>query len=266
MSLIKLSLIFAGILLLLAVAGAVGFTLVSNGHKSKIIELQNEVAKRDVTIEVQKDVYTKLALQTNSMKELLDSTDAELLRLNSELRDRKAEVLAAQKLTIKWKKDFEALVVAIQTEQDGVTPDAPTRKKVSFSKDFGYILAEGYTLTDPPEAFVRVKQNRPLRLSVVMTQDPDRSWRGYATSSEEDMLVEIGVSAVNPQLLDPKWYEKISLHGDIGIGNGVLLGLGASYKIGKFTVGPSVWGTMGLELQPKAYVGITMGVSPFERN
>ncbi len=261
---LRLSLIFVGVLLLLAVAGALVFTSISNSHKKEIIALQNEVAKRDVTIEVQKNVYAKLAIQTDMMGRFLGMADEQNQALAKEIKDRKAEILTAQTLVIKWKKAYEALVVATETEV--TTPEGVVRTKIEFKKDFGYLIAEGHTLTNPPEALVRVKQGRPFRLSVIMTQEPDKSWRGYATSNEDNFSIEAEVFAVDPTMLEPKWYEKIGLHADLAAGSGVLVGIGASYKIGKFTVGPSVWGAMNWDIQPKGYVGVSMGFNPFQRN
>jgi hypothetical protein len=257
-------LIGSGVIFLLSVMAAVIATGVAKAHKAEIVALQNEIAKRDQTIEVQKGVYTKLALTSARLELLLTGSVQENERLIAELKDRKAQLLTAQSVSVQWKKAYEALVKANQTEE--TTPEGVVRKKVEFQKDFGYIIAEGHTLTDPPEAFIRVKQGRPLRLSVIMTQEPDKSWRAYATSSEENIGVSIDIAAVNPHLLDSKWYEKIGLHADVGIGTGGLVGLGASYKIGKFTVGPSVWGSMGLDFAPKGYVGVTMGWNPFQKD
>lgn len=257
---IKNVLIIVGSLLVLAIVGATSFTLASNAASKKITNLQNEIARRDTTIEVQKNVYTKLAMNMQNVMSTLDMTIAENKRLDEELRKRKAEVLSAQTLTVQWKKAYEAAIKGNQTEE------IPGRKKIEFEKDFGYIVVKGHTITDPPEAFIRVSQGRALRLSLVLTQEHDRSWRSYVTSSEENIAVDISISAVNPRMLDPKWYEKIGLHADIGLGSGFLVGVGASYKIGKFTVGPTVWGAMNWDLSPKGYVGLTFGWNPFQRD
>ncbi len=264
MSPIKLSFIFAGVLLLLAISVAIGFTLVSNAHKKELVELQNTIASRDVTIEIQKNVYTELAIKSEATLQIALEFAEQNQALVAEIKTRKAEVLTAQNLVIKWKKAYEALVVATQTEE--TTPEGVVRKKVEFIKDFGPFIVKGHTLTDPPEALLNVNQGRPLKLSVVMTQEKDKSWRGYATSSEDNMAVDIAVSAVNPDMLNPKWYEKIGLQGSIAAGSGLLVGVGASYKIGNFNVGPGVWGAMNWDLQPKGYVGVNLGWNPFGRN
>lgn len=264
MSIFKLSLIFAGILLLIGVGAAVIYTVLDNSHKQEIISLKNEIAKRDVTIEVQKDVYTKLSMSNNDLKTALDQTDKENQALLNELHDRKAEILTAQTLIVKWKKAYEAEVAGHQTEV--TTPEGIVRKQVDFKKDFGYLVVEGNTLTDPPEAHVKVTQGRPLKFSVVMTQDKDQSWRGYATSSDENMAVDLAVSAVNPYLLAPKWYEKVGVSADLAAGSGFLVGVGVSYKIGKITIGPHGWGVLNWNLQPAGYVGVSVGITPFERN
>jgi hypothetical protein len=255
----KIVLISCAGLVAIGIAAALIFTSITNSYKKQIINLQNEVAKRDQTIEVSKDVFTRLTAISDTALNQLDASKAENAALQKQLKDTKAQVLSAQAVAIKWKKAYEASVKGTQTEEAG-------RKKVSFNKDFGYIIAEGWTLTDPPEAFIRVKQGRPLKLSLVMTQSPDKSWRSYVTSSEENIGVDIEVSSVNPYILEANWYEKIGLHADVGVGNGLLIGVGASYKIGKFTIGPTAWGAINWDLQPKGYLGATFGWNPFQRD
>jgi uncharacterized membrane protein len=45
-------------------------------YNKRIVALQNQVAERDKTLEVQKDVYSKLMIQSQNMKSLLDSSTA----------------------------------------------------------------------------------------------------------------------------------------------------------------------------------------------
>ena len=62
------------LLLVVVVWGAVGKWKTDR----EMARLRNEVAARDQTIEVQKGVYTKLALETEEIKKLLDAKDAEV--------------------------------------------------------------------------------------------------------------------------------------------------------------------------------------------
>lgn len=236
-------------------------------NDKEMARLRNEVALRDTTIEVQKGVYTKLAVETGDLRKLLDSKDEQIKGLVAQLKQTKEELLVANQLVVKWKKAYEG---AVDAHQDPEDPAQPGRTKVSFQKDWGMIGVKGYTLTNPAEAWVSVNQLRPLKITVAVSQDKDGAWHTYATSSEENVGVDIALSSVNPHLLDPKWYEKIqlglSLAGGSGTGGfGFLLGVDATYKISKFDVGPAVFVTLGAGTTITPFFGAKFNWRPFER-
>jgi len=255
--------IITGLVILLAV-GALFGAFKRYQYQKQIVHLQNAAAERDKTIEVQKGVFEKLTIQVKDANDLLNTKDKQLSELANELKHSKEQLLSFNTIAVAWKKAYEASIAGKQT----VVPaeGGKTRTKVEFQKDFGYIGVNGYTLTDPAEAFVHVQQNRPLKISLAVAQDKDRAWHTYATSSEENVGVDIALTGVNPLILEPKWYEKIGVTSafGLGLGNqgaGVLLGVGASYQFGKYEVGPSVWlsATNGLT----KYYGGTFTWHPF---
>lgn len=269
---LKSTLIFAGVVLLMAVVGAIGFTVSSNIAQGKIVALQNEVAKRDTTIEVQKGVYQKLTLQNKDLRELLDKDDVQLKLLQEQLAKSGANLLAANTLIVKLKTDLKSSGNVVVMEPDPKYPDI-VRLGLDSKDDFAPFRVTGEVVTDcsmeqnnVPSASLKLSQTRPLKLSVVVSQDKDGTWKTSTTSSEENFQIDIGLSAVNPYMLEPKWYEKIGLQAEIAAGSGILVGVGATYKIGKFQVGPKVWGAMNWDLTPRGYAGVTLGWNPFERN
>jgi hypothetical protein len=225
-------------------------------YERQLTSLRNEAAASAKTIEVQKGVYEKLTLQNSNMKILLDEKDSQLKLLTGELKKKNEQILVVTSVSVKWKKAYEAVIKGTQSETDG-------RKKVEFAKDFGYIGVNGYTLTDPPEAWVRVQQNRPLRLSVVVSQDKDKVWKTRVTSSEENVEIDMTLAAVNPLILEPKWYEGIGVGIDVGVGNGFIGGVGATYKIGKFELGPKAWMTATDKVEK--FFGAQFLWHPFQR-
>ncbi len=268
----KVALVYTGFLLLAGIVAAGAFTLVSNAHKKEILALQNEIAARDVTIETQKGVYQKLAIQSNDLRQLLNQKDVQLSLLKEQLDKEGATLLTANTLIVQLKKKLESSGHVVVDPTDPKYPDV---LHMSFSslEDFSPFVVTGSAMADcsldrPKIDLLSLKmaQARPLKLSVVVSQDKDGKWKTSTTSSEENFQIDIGLSAVNPFMLEPKWYEKIGLHADVGVGSGVLVGVGASYKIGKFTIGPSVWGTVNWDLAPKGYLGATMGWNPFQKD
>lgn len=240
----KLTLAQIGCIILasLMLAGVIYVAVVKSSYDSQIVSLNNAIAEKDKTIEVKQGLYEKATLETKNLKDLLDTKDARIADLVKELKKKDQDLIAATNLAVKWKTDYEALVKATQGLVPPVNPGDPSRIKVSFNKDFGPILVSGYTLSDPPEAFINLHQQRPLKLTLVVSQDKDGLWHTYTTSSEENMTPEITLSAVNPWFNDKKWYERLSATAMVAAGgSGFQGGLGIGVDIAQFTVSAMVF-------------------------
>lgn len=264
--------ITAGVVLLLFLALAGAFTLVKSSYDKKIVDLQNAVASRDQTIETQKGVYQKLAIQSDNLRDLLGTKDEQLKLLQAQLKKSGDDLLTATTLVVKLKKDLLAHGNAVVQPPN---PADPTVVRVDF--DTGTMLdpfkAVGWTVTHcpsdpelPPAYQVSLSQSRPLRLSVIVSQSPDKTWKTSTTSSEENFQVDIALAGVNPYMLEPKWYEKIGMSTDIGVGTGpgLLAGIGLHYEIGKFEVGPKAWVVVD-RAGVNPYFGANLLWHPFQR-
>jgi hypothetical protein len=264
-TLLKIAVLALAVVLIIGIIlGAIGKYYYDN----KLVDLQNTIASRDKTIETKDGLYEKLVIQTKNLEDLLNSKDKEIIALKEQLKDKDQELITATSLAVKWKKAYEALVAATQTTIPPSTPDGKERTKVSFQKDFGYIRVSGYTLTNPAEAFILVKQNRPLKLVVAVSQDKDKIWHTYATSSEENVGIDIQLASVNPYIFEPKWYERVAINAMLSMGVSgklsALIGVGATIPINQFDVGPAVMLHMdGNGLDPM--VGIFAAWHPFQR-
>lgn len=245
---IKLALIIAGGALLLALAFAGFMTYRDHQRSAQIVELQNQIALRDKTIEVQKGVYQKLALQTKDLTKLLDEKDTELMALRDQLKKQGSELLTATTLIVKLKKDLKDAREVVVTVPDPLKPgmkrvELDTEEKLDPFQVVGKVDVD----CDNGRAGVSIGllQRSPIKFSVVVSQDKDGSWRSSATSSTSAFDIDIALGAVNPYLLEEKWYEKIGVGVDVGVGTapGFLGGIGVFYEIGKFEVGPKAWFT-----------------------
>lgn len=258
-------LVLVAVLLVVSVA----FKLHSMKLSKEKGELQNAMAMKDQTIEVQKGLNEKLALHSSDVESLLDSSNQQVQELKDELKKTHEQLDSATTVSLSWKKAYEGLAAASQaTVPNGVsTPPGGTaqagRTEVDFSKDFGFIGVTGYTRTNPAEAWVSVKNLRPLKLTVALSQDRQGAWHAYASSSEDNVGADIQVSAVNPSIRDIHWYERIGLMGSVGFGDGVLAGAGPSLDIGKFTLGPMAWITAGTQVSK--FYGASFTWRPFAR-
>jgi hypothetical protein len=249
--------------LVLIIVAVIGFAVDKRVQDQLVTKLQNDVAQRDQTIEVQKGVYHKLSIDSQDLQKLLSSKDEEVVNLNKELKKSREQLLTANSLVVKWKKAYEAEVAGHQTDVPG--ENGIVRKRVDFEKDFGYIGVSGFTLTDPPEAKVKVQQNRPLKLSLVVSQDDAGAWHTRTTSSEENVDIQIDLAAVDPKVLAPRWYEGIGLVFDLGMGSQFIAGAGVTYKIGRFELGPKAWFGVPVGQAPTWAAGLQLLWHPFQK-
>lgn len=238
-------------------------------HRKKVTKLYNEIAMQAETIEVQDGVFQKQVLTISDTKDLLgrlaDEHGGSISLLQKELDKKDEKILSLTKTTVHWRKNYEALVKASQTDvpTDPDDPDSPTRTKVEFEKDFGYIGVNGYTLTDPAEAFISVKQNRPLMLVLTLSQDRKKRWTSSVASSEDNIEVDVDISAVNPYMFDTKWYEKVSLDAGIQYAGALAPYVGSLYSLDNgvyFGAGVQVTGN-----QVSYYGSLGYSWAPFRR-
>lgn len=226
-------------LLLLILSGG-GYVYWKRGkYEKELLDLRNQIGNNEKTIEVQKGVFEKKLLEMNGLQKSLDTSKSEQARLLKEIEKQNAKVVAITEVSIKLRKDYEEKFAAKQSKEQN-------RVKVEFSRNFGPYNIKGYTLTDPAEAMLKFSQERPLRLTLGISQLPDKSWRAHVATNDDGTSVEIKLATVDPYILGKKWYENLGLMGHLAggsfIGRGAaLLGLGATYDLKQFTFGPSLW-------------------------
>lgn len=202
------------------------FVFKLNDRDKTIAELATELATSEKTVEISKNLY---AIKTREVKDLVSALEAlkgksgeEIARLKDQLKRAEQEILTLNSVVVRWKKAYEAAVEASQTEEPG--EGETVRKRVTFTKDFGYIGVSGWTLTDPPEGYVKVEQLRPLRLTLAVTKNRNGTWSSLVTSSEDNLAVDIDVSGVDLSVISPKWYQRLWMGveadalGDLGAG------------------------------------------------
>lgn len=292
--------ILAGVGALIVGALAIPVALERHRLLSDNAKLRNDLAKSDTTHKLAEGVYARATQTATDLASLLDTRDSQVRELTAQLASAHAQLLTASTVTLTT-APVEGSAVAVQSEvrdppnllsraernspssypppprpwpgENTAIPAVSTlqlpatsspRLRVDFSQTFGQTSITGYTLTSPAEAWVSIHR-QPLRLTLAVSQLPDGSWRTYATSSDPDTAVDIGVTAVNPRLLEPRWYERLSVRAEAGVGAGVgLVGLGVGVGFGRWEVGPSAWGIVGLS-GPKTAYGASVSWRPWGR-
>lgn len=199
---------YFGLLFLVLVIAAFGYKIGQGSRNDEVADLSLQLAKSAETLEIANGLYARQAGELVRVEVILDSSRAEVKLLKEHLKKSGAELLTAQQLTLKWKRAYEAEVEAHQTEEPGPDGDPP-RKRVDFAGDLGPIHVTGHTLTDPPVAHIKLEQVMPLTLTVAVAQNKDGSWSSFVTSSDENIDVKVDLAGVSPQILSPKWYQKI---------------------------------------------------------
>lgn len=259
--------VIIGLLILLALSvGA--HALDRNKLAKQLVAAQNAAALKDKTIEEQKGLYEKLSLQESNVEGSLTDSNAQVNELKKELGDTKEQLASAVQLSLQIKQQ-QATVAGNQSTVAPAKTGEPERVKVAFSKDFGSVVVNGFTLTNPGEADLTLAAGQPLKLTVALAQDSTKAWHAYATSSDPNIGVNIDLASVDPYLDAPKWYEKIGVLGDLAVGStangaGILAGAGLSYQFGKVEVGPKVF--VDISNHVDMYYGAGVVWHPFERN
>jgi len=88
----------------------------------------------------------------------------------------------------------------------------------------------GFTLTNPPEAEVKLEWVEDLKLELNLTKDDDGNFRVY-TDSEDFQIGDI-VLKIDPEVLETRWYERISFGADLAAGEyGAMLSLRPGYDV-----------------------------------
>lgn len=209
--------------------------------KNDVAGLATKLATSEKTLEISQGLFAIKVHEVEGLASALEyiksKSGKEISALQEQLRKAQQEILSLNSLVVKWRSAYEGLLEATQGEETG--PDGQVRHRVDFRRDFGYIGVSGYTLTDPPEGYVKVEQLRPLKLTLAMTKNRNGTWSSLVTSSEDNVAVDIDVSALDLSVISPRWYQR--LWGEVG---GDFLGakdvsLGVRYVSDRWSLGAS---------------------------
>jgi Tfp pilus assembly protein PilN len=254
---------------LVALAGYGYFTLRAKDKENA--KLRDEIASRDVTIQLKDGTYTKLAREMDDLK----ATNAELQKV---IDKQKQDVITAQQVAATWKKKYDDLATLVPVpfpyKPDDWKPMGPSAcKDVAEEslaiKDYGLVKAGCRILTFDPQVQARTllePGSRPLKLNLAVTRDAQKQWRSYVKiepPDDQNLSVDIVSTAVNMEPLKLRWYENIGVHMDFGVGSGVLGGAGINYEFGQFRLGPSIWGVATTD-KSGVFYGINFDWSPFK--
>lgn len=248
---------YLGVLLTIVALFAAGVSCGRKLREKEIAELTTRLAENDKTIELDKDLYAKNLRIIQDLNILLKVKDDSSKELSAQIDKMNAQILSLNQLVVKWKKAYEGALQTGQTEQPPANPGDPVRKRVDFKRDFGFIGASGYTLTDPPEGFIKIEQLRPLKLTLAVTKNKDGTWSSLVQSSEDNVQVDIGISGLDLSVIKPRWYQKLWVDSGTYFLGGAMATIGASYRGDRWSLGASC------AAGDAKTCGITIGFKPF---
>jgi hypothetical protein len=224
--------------------------------EDRIIALQNELAKRMPTIEVAPGVFEKLAQVEKDLQDSIDKSTAQGKDLAKRIDDTKSKVLSLQTGVLSANAKIDELLKPKPNPDGSWYADVDKKNGPLYLK--GKITA-GPTKDNPihPELDFGITD---LKLDLAVTQGEDGQWKAQSAVPPPVKLEWKSVN-VNPYILDPHWYEKIKLVGDLGAGpTGFLGGLGIVYELEWFDAGPKVWATPSGQ-----FAGVTFTYAPFKK-
>jgi hypothetical protein len=206
-------------------------------------ELNNQIAQLQQTVKETQTAYSRLATEADNLK-------TENKKLNKIIKDRDEEIVSLTDIIVKLKDkiaDLENLVVTI-TDSNGNEIELDKECKeclvnvrfmVAFSENFDYLNVSGQTWTNPGEAHLELKWLRPLRFSLILAKDEKDNFRAYLDSKDSDIeSVELNLK-VDPSVFDVKFYERLAVGANIGLGDGLLTSVSANILIfDNWFVGP----------------------------
>lgn len=194
-----------------------GYSCGARKGRDQVSKLTALLAESTETIELTTGLYAATVAQVEDLTALLNTNDAKIAEMQRVIDQLNAEVLVLEKISVRWKKAYEDALDARQTEEPPVEPGGDPRKRVDFEGNLGPIRATGHTLTDPPEAFLKLEQVVPLTLTMTVVQNPDGTWTTLVTPSDDNIEVKVDLAAVDPLVLSQKWYQRLWVELSTGI-------------------------------------------------
>lgn len=185
-----------------------------DSRNDRIADLTTKLITTEQTREIEKGLYAKKLIEVDDLKDLISKLGEDNERLGRLIKDGQVEVIALNQLVIQWKRAYEAVVAAHQSEEPPVVPGDPPRKRVDFEGAVGPISVIGHTLTDPPQAFLKWTQIDPLRITVALTKNKDGTYSTIVDTSSDEISVDIKNAVLDLSSLRPKWYQRFWL--DVG--------------------------------------------------
>lgn len=259
---------YLSIILAIGLAIAVCFYFYQKSSFNELrSNMNNEIAKLQQTVKEKEDLYSMKALE-------VDNLSAKNRELQKIINSRDEEILSLTEINIRLKNEIFEIRNALQEVLDAngnVVPPDPNcesclsgkRFKVSFEQEKNYLKVSGFTLTNPPEATIKVEWVKDLILDLYLTKDSSNGFKVYLQSNDSSVeKIQLKLS-VDPNILNYKWYEKIAVGGNVVVGEGISSTINIMWQFfPEWVIGPAFTAEYdGIKL--RKFVGISTFWFPF---
>jgi len=142
-----------------------------------------------------KDFTSKSSLQVTNSKKVEEQLKSKLSfasdSINTEWKKKMSVLMATVKakneklkgnilVEAYWETKFDSVVNVLQSK-------VGDRDKITFYRKFSTVIINGFTLTNPPFAYLTVKRE-PIVLNVTVTATEDKLHNVYVVSSDSDLI------------------------------------------------------------------------------
>lgn len=193
-----------------------------------MVELEGVLQETETAKSVRALFEEELEAQADALQEIINDRDERILAQAQVAIRLKERLFKAESENVKQVLVTQAGEEVVITEENKCDDDL--RYRVDFNIKNHPMRITGYTLTNPAYAEMRLEWIDSLNLEVNLTMDEDGNFRVYA-DSDELRIGDIKLK-VDPNILEVKWYERISFGADLAAGEfGAQLGLRPGYDV-----------------------------------
>lgn len=192
-------------------------------YRKQLDDVTNQLAEKMEQVQETETAVSKMAVEAEDIK----TKNKELQRI---IKKRDQDILALSEINLKLKDEnlkFEnenARETVVDNSGNVVTDPTKIpnelkdlRLRVDFEKEQDIIKVEGFTLTNPAYAELKITHTKPLKLEFILTKDDNDNFSLYLDSKDTTVVpTEISLK-VDPSIFDLKWYQRFGVEANVGV-------------------------------------------------
>jgi len=154
-----------------------------NNLRTTVEETENIISKLNTKVdksrEIERFLNRKLTTVKDSVNNYWQDKTSELLSI---IKEKDEKIKGSMTAVLKWKEKSDSLKDVVQTK-------VGLRYKVDFTGSYNGVFVKGYTLTNPPYAWLSWSR-KPLILNLTVTEDKNKYHKAYLTLNDTTITVD----------------------------------------------------------------------------